>query len=150
MKCLMIETKDRRQFFTHEKNFNQLIEFSKCFEAQLSLVQVASVKLLSLEQLAPALCDTTRKKQKIDFKTMEVKLNFSKNKKKSNSEKIKKSIKKTFLLRKTVSTKSIKLKFKNLNLSNSSFCNYLKKVKDELRKQGYKFIKTGAGEYRII
>ena len=77
MKCLMIETKDNRQFFTHEKNFNQLIEFSKFFKAKISVVQIMGADLLSLEELAPALCDTTKKKQKKEFKIMEVRLNFS-------------------------------------------------------------------------
>lgn len=149
MKCLMIETNDHRQFFTHEINFNQLIEFSKFFKAKITLVQVVGAELLSLEELAPALCDTTRKKQKVDLKIIEVKLNFCKNKSRFNSEKVKKSIRKIFLSRKTVSTKSIKLKFKNLNLSTASFCNYIRQVKDELQEQGYKFIKIGAGQYRI-
>ena len=144
----MIQTKDNRQFFTHEKNFNQLIEFSKFFKASISIVQITSADLLSLEELAPALCDTNKKKQHKDFKIMEVKLNFTD--KKLNSSKIKKSIKKQFLSRKTVSVKSIKMKYKNLHLSNATFCNYFKQTKEELQKEGYKFIKTGAGEYRII
>lgn len=53
MNCLLIETKDKRKFFTHEKNFIQLIEFSKAFNAEISIVKLEEGSVLELEELAP-------------------------------------------------------------------------------------------------
>ena len=39
-KCLMVETKDHRKFFTYPKNLNQLTEFYKTFGAEISVVKV--------------------------------------------------------------------------------------------------------------
>lgn len=149
MKCLLIETKDNRQFFTYEKNFNQLIEFSKHFKAKISLVNMSGGEVLDLEELAPALCDSRNKKQKVDYKIIETKLNFQKNKTIKNSHKIQTLIKKRFLLRESVSLKFLKTKYKKLNLSDAAFCNYMKKVKEEMQKEGYKIVKLKAGEYKL-
>ncbi len=55
--CLMIKTKDKRKFFTAEENYLPLLEFSKLFKAEMSIVKVRDAEILDLEQLAPALCD---------------------------------------------------------------------------------------------
>ena len=65
MKCLLLETKDKRKFFTHEKNFLQLIEFSRTFNAEISVVKMEQTELLDLKDLAPAICDAHYKKPKI-------------------------------------------------------------------------------------
>src|SRR5688572_11083080 len=73
--CLMIKTKDRRKFFTHEKNFIQLLEFSKMFKAEVSVVAVKEAEVLDLEQLAPAFCDATFvQPQPAELTILEVKL----------------------------------------------------------------------------
>jgi len=41
----MIELKDRRKFFTHPKNLPELIEFSKTFGAELSVVRTCEESL---------------------------------------------------------------------------------------------------------
>ena len=63
MKCLLIQTKDKRKFFTHEKNFVQLIEFSKTFGAEISMVKLEEGPILELKELAPAICDPSYKKR---------------------------------------------------------------------------------------
>ena len=56
-KCLLIQTKDNRKFFTHEKNFNQLIEFANTFGAQISIVHLEHGDILDLSPLAVAMSD---------------------------------------------------------------------------------------------
>lgn len=150
MQCLLIETKDNRQFLTHEKNFIQLIEFSKHFKANISLVKIDNGEILDLEQLAPAICNSNYKKNKIDYKVIETKMKCSKIKIiTSNSTKVQKEIKNKFLQREIVSLKEIKKIFKKLNLTDATLCNHMKKVREDLCKEGYSFVKLGAGKYRI-
>jgi hypothetical protein len=150
MQCLLIETKDNRQFLTHEKNFIQLIEFSKHFKANISLVKIDNGEILDLEQLAPAICNSNYKKNKIDYKVIETKMKCSKRKIiTSNSTKVQKEIKNKFLQREIVSLKEIKKIFKKLNLTDATLCNHMKKVREDLCKEGYSFVKLGAGKYRI-
>lgn len=144
MRCLMIHTNDRRKFFTHEENFPQLIEFSKTFKAEISLVQVEDVKILRLEELAPALCDANYR-QKPQYKLLEVKLP----KNISNAAKIRNYVKNKFLNKNPVSLKEIKKKFKKYNLTDSCLCNHIRKVKKELAEEGYKIYKVGPGAYKI-
>ena len=56
-KCLMLKTRDNRKYFTHEKNYDYLIEFSRTFGAEVSVVEVEEAEVLDLEELAPAICD---------------------------------------------------------------------------------------------
>jgi hypothetical protein len=59
--CLMIKTKDKRQFFTYEKHLPQLIEFSKIFNAEISVVKIDGEKILDLEELPEAICNSAYK-----------------------------------------------------------------------------------------
>lgn len=53
---LMVETNNKK-FFTHKKNYTQLIEFSKTVDAEMSIVKVDDVVILDLQELAPAICN---------------------------------------------------------------------------------------------
>jgi Holliday junction resolvase len=79
-KCLMIETKDNRKFFTHSKNFKQLIEFSKNFGAKMFIVKtdISRSSILDLPKLAPALCNKSYKAKVPNFEIIETKLNKKK------------------------------------------------------------------------
>ena len=153
MKCLLIETSDKRKFFTHQKNFGPLIEFSKSFKANIMLVDMTGGELLDLEELAPAICSTSTKNQKIEYQVLANMLTSSKNTRKnllSQSDKIQKFIIKTFKQGGVVDFKQLKKKFRNLALSDAALCNHVKKSRDRLAAEGYKFEKVGAGKYRII
>lgn len=152
MKCLLIETKDRRKFFTHEKNFVQLIEFSKTFNAEVSVVRLEEGPVLELEQLAPAICDPAYKKPKVQYELIETKL--TKNHRTRNhilraAKQIRKYITDKFQTREVVSLKELKRKFKRHKLTDAALCNHIRRVKEELATQGYKLVKVGAGKYRI-
>lgn len=54
----MIRTKDNRKFFTYEENLPELLEFSKIFEAEISIVKIKDTNIcLDINQLAPAICN---------------------------------------------------------------------------------------------
>jgi hypothetical protein len=73
-KCLMIKTKDNRKFFTHEEHLNDLIEFSKTFGAEISVVKIKdNIDILELNDLAPAICNASYK-SKTNYEIIEIKL----------------------------------------------------------------------------
>lgn len=151
MKCLLLETKDKRKFFTHEKNFLQLIEFSRTFNAEISVVKMEQTELLDLKDLAPAICDAHYKKPKIPYEIIETKLESSR---KARNEILKvadmvnKHILEQFSQGLDVSLKGLKSKFKRYRLTSATLCNHMRRAKIQLEKQGLKFSKIGAGTYR--
>ena len=153
MKCLLIETKDNRKFFTHEKNFVQLIEFSKAFNAQISLVKLQEGEILEFEELAPAICDAEYKKPEARYEIIEIKTPIEGIRSRAEilqiAEKVQKYIKEQFQNHKIVSLKELKNKFKKYGLNDSSFCNHIRRVKLNLEKEGLKFVKISAGQYKV-
>lgn len=152
MQCLLIETNDNRKFFTHEKNYGQLIEFSKAFNAQISTVKIEKGPVLELEELAPAICDPTFTKQNYKYEIIETK-NPRRTRGKTNQEAsilITKYIEERFTSNKEVSLKDLKNKFKNYNISDATLRNHFRKTKTELESKGYKFEKVKVGTYKAV
>lgn len=153
MRCLLIETKDKRKFFTHEKNFVQLIEFSKAFNAQISTVKLEEGTILELEELAPAICDPTYKKTDVQYKLLETKLN-----KETRSRKdilkaaalVKNHVEAKFFTRQSVSIKDLQKKFKKYEFTDAAMRNHIKKIMSDLETKGFKFEKTAVGTYKVI
>jgi hypothetical protein len=56
MKCVLLQTKDNRKFFTYTKYHDQLIEYAKMFGAILMKVNIQKTNLMELDELAAALC----------------------------------------------------------------------------------------------
>lgn len=142
MKCLMIETKDKRVFFTNKNNFVQLSEFIKVFKPSVFLVDMKKGELLEIEKLANLLCDTEYKKQNNVYYEVikEVKVEQGRQSK-SKTQKIREFIKKELVNNKTISLKKIKSKFKDYGLSDSTYYNQIKAAKIELEEKGFKFLK---------
>lgn len=87
MKCILIQTKDNRKFFTSVKNYNQLIEFAKVFDAILLKVQTEKIELMNLDELAKAFCDSQINMNDVSYtipKTSKLRTKLIKPKKKSN------------------------------------------------------------------
>ena len=147
MKCLMIEMRDRRRFFTHEKNINQLIEFSKHFKARISLVEMKGGELLSLERLAPALCDTQSQRSRAECEVIEVKLDFRETKTRANPAAFKKSIRRTLISGRTFSIKSFM--DRHCQVSRAAIYRWVNEVKKELRDDGHEIVKVSPGKMRI-
>jgi len=145
--CLMIETKDHKKFFTHEKNFPQLIEFSKTFNAEISKVQIPSeAEVLELEELAPALCE--KKSQKVQYKLIELKMCHRVTRRKilTRAKKIQKYIIGKLKCGETVTLKGLSKKFKGL--TNACLCNHFKLIRENMKTEGYEFVKIGGGSYK--
>jgi hypothetical protein len=155
MKCLLIETKDKRKFFTHEKNFPQLIEFSKTFNAEISTVKLTEGPILELEELAPAICNPDYKKNDVKYTIVKTSTPVPKIKKRSRIEilqiadKVKKYLNEQFKNRNEVSLKELKNKFQKCELTDTALCNHIRRVKSDLEKEGFKFLKLGAGKYKV-
>lgn len=70
MKCLMVETGDKKRFFTLVKNQKHLQEYCKAFGAKMHIVkaEIKRTEILDISKLVPALCDKNYKNKKIEFK----------------------------------------------------------------------------------
>ena len=55
--CLMIQTSNKRKYFTEAINLPKLVEFAQTFGAELSLVEATDIEPIQFDKLAPALCD---------------------------------------------------------------------------------------------
>jgi tRNA splicing ligase len=148
--CLMINTKDNRKFFTHEENFPDLIEFSRIFNAEMSIVQIENEKeILDLKKFVPAFCE--KKSQKTKYTVLKIKLKLPNNRRKiiNRAKKIKKYIQKELTDGNPVSIKALKERFKNYKLTTACLCMHLKSVRTTLAATGVKTIKVGQGKYRV-
>ena len=152
--CLMIRTKDRRRFFTHEKNYVQLIEFSKTFKAEISVVRVQQAEILELADLAPAICNANYPTKKADYELIEVKIpvlpHNTRPKILRTAARIKQFVLGKFLDGQPVSLKELKRKFKRYKLSTPALCNHIARVREELKQKGLRVIKVGAGAYQVL
>lgn len=72
IKCLMLETKDKRQFFTFIRNKAQLGEYCRTFGAKTMIVKADLKKnnVLDLPKLVAALCDKNYKATKVEFSVL--------------------------------------------------------------------------------
>ena len=124
-KCLMLKTKDSRKFFTYQKNKPLLEEFSKAFEAEISIVKVDQDALIDIDQLPNVICNpdyqNNIKYEKINNKPKRTRKETIK-----NAQKIQKYIRDQIKKGKSVSLKNLQTKFKNLNLTDSCLINHLK------------------------
>jgi hypothetical protein len=153
-RCLMIKTKDKRKFFTHEKNFPQLIEFSKTFKAEISLVQVVDPTILELAQLAPAICDANFVAPPVqDCELIEIKMAVEPRKNRGKilrlASQIKSFIQKKFLKGEVVALRDLRRRYKRYNLSVPCLSNHIARVRQELAVKGKAVERVGAGKYQI-
>jgi len=75
LKCLMLETRDKKRFFTLLGNFKHLKEYCRAFGAKMFVVKadVERKRILDLKGLVPALCDKNYRSEKADYKVLETK-----------------------------------------------------------------------------
>jgi hypothetical protein len=72
-KCLLLETRDKKKFFTLVGNFKHLKEYCKAFGAKMFVVkaEIERNKVLDLQKLVPALCDKNYTGEKVDYAVLE-------------------------------------------------------------------------------
>lgn len=149
-KCLLIKTKNRRKFLTHEKNLNYLIEFAKTFHAEIYMVEPEQgQKALELKPLTAALCASEYSGAP---KYSNIERIFPKSKRNrqdilAEAEKIRAFIKKKLMAGKPLSLKELKDKYKSQKLTDACLCNHMSVVRKSLTKDGHEFRKLGAGKY---
>lgn len=149
--CLMIRTNDRKKLFTHEKNLPQLIEFSKAFNAEISIVQISNEKeILELEELAPALCEK-RSQSQTEYEVVEIKLKPRENRQTvlKRARYIKNTIRRNLIKGKVVSLKDLSKKYKKYKVTTACLCNHFKQTRQELEREGCVFVKVGGGKYKL-
>jgi hypothetical protein len=71
-KCLLIETKDKKKFFTLIKNYKNLTEYCKAFGAKMFIVkaEIEKKQVLDIAKLVPALCDKNYKNKDVNYKIL--------------------------------------------------------------------------------
>ena len=145
MNCLMVKLKDKRKFITNKKNLNHLIEFSKTFNAELSIVKTNNKKILNLEQLANQICDTNHKQEEFKYKTIKV---LSKKQTEKNSI-IFSHIIKTLQNKKEVDTSKLITKFKKKGIDEKNIYSQITKAKNHIKKIGKTLKKLGKTKFKI-
>jgi len=70
--CLMIETPDKKKFFTHKKNYIKILDFAQSFNCEISTVKLEEGKVLDLVPLAEAISDGGNCKKPV-FEIIELK-----------------------------------------------------------------------------
>jgi len=149
--CIMLELPDRRHLFTDRRNYKQLIEFARTSGSGLSLVEITEGEVLSLSNLALAICDS-RKSETADFQVLEVKIPRLKRTRKkllSIAKEIRGCIKQQFLDNKTIEINKLVKKFEKHNLSAACLSNHLRLVKEELEEEGRLVLRKGRGKYSL-
>jgi len=154
----MIETKDNKKLFTHEDNYPDLIEFSKTFGAEISVVKVEEAEILELEELAPILCTHGDISGAPSYKLIQKKIAKAGRPKKltgrakilDQASRIRSHVELEFLTGNIVSLNKIVNKFKKCTLSISAVCNHISTVRIDLQKKGYKIEKIERGKYQLL
>lgn len=75
IKCLMLETSDKRRLFTLIGNYKQLVEYCKAFDAKMFIVraEIKKSQVLSIPSLVVALCDRNKESPKAEYQIIETK-----------------------------------------------------------------------------
>jgi hypothetical protein len=148
----MIEAKGGRRFFTHEENYPQLIEFSKTFDVEMSIVKLNRGKVMDLAELAPAICDPNYQNPQIEFEVLETKITKERRDRPTilkNADAIRDYIIKQLMNGKVVTLGDLREKFSKHKLTTACFCNHLRRSLEMLQKMGFSPIKVGGGKYFV-
>jgi hypothetical protein len=72
IKCLLLETKEKKRIFTLLGNKKHLKEYCKAFGAKMFVVnaEIEKSKIMSLQKLVPALCDKNHEGSRAEFKIL--------------------------------------------------------------------------------
>ena len=168
VKCLLLKTKDDRQFFTPTENFRQLIEFSRTFGAEISVIRstAENLPILQLDELAPAICNKEYHPPKIgDIEILEPSVTEDiidqyvektsrkktiRKSRKEMAEQIREHIRKTLLDGKIIDVRSLAKKFSEFHLNIVTFSNHIRYMRDLLKKEGYNVVRIGVGQYYMV
>lgn len=141
--AILLKLKDRRNFLTFCKNLPLLEDFTKTFNAIVSLVKIEkdNSEILELEELAIAICNGTNQGVSGKYEIIE---QLIPNKAKSN---ITKEIRTALLANSVVSLQELREKHKNITTANLS--SIYSQVRKKLILEGYSLNKVGPGNYKL-
>lgn len=73
IRCLLLETSDKKRFFTLVGNKKHLSEYCRTFKAKMFIVkaEIEKSKIMDLSDLVPALCDRSHSGEKAKYEVME-------------------------------------------------------------------------------
>lgn len=148
MKYLLLKVKGKN-FLTHEKNLESLIEFAKTFSAAIYRVEADGQKILELKALANAICDQDYS-HKLEFEKLEKifpRPIRSRDTILKNASKIRKFIYRRMTSGKPISLKELKEKYKDYDVTDACLCSHLTATRKLLAREGYNIRKLGAGRY---
>jgi hypothetical protein len=151
-RCLMIKTPEKRKYFTHEKNFAPLIEYSRMFQAELSVVRVREAEILDLPDLIPALCDTNYQPVTSNYRVLGVKIQNKPNRHstRQNAQLVRDYILDNLLKGRPMSLRCLCTRFGDLGLSSTSLANQFRRVRDDLNYKGYDLGRDSGGVYNVV
>lgn len=75
VKCLMLETADKKKFFTLVGNHKQLSEYCRAFNANMFVVKadIKKSQVMNIPRLVVALCDKSNQGSKAHYEVIEKK-----------------------------------------------------------------------------
>jgi hypothetical protein len=153
--CLMVKTVDNRHFFTELGNFEQLIEYSKSQNAEISVVKPQeSVRVLALPQLAKSLCDPNVKADEPKYELVERRLcsvtgKTPRQRTLAQAHEIRTHIESSLMEGETVVLGDLIVKFQSYGLGEAALRKHLTFVRLKLAKTGHQVGKVGVGSYRL-
>lgn len=73
VKCLMLETADKKRFFTLVGNHKQLVEYCRAFNAKMFVVKadIKKSQVMNIPRLVVALCDKSNQGTKAEYEVVE-------------------------------------------------------------------------------
>lgn len=150
--CLLIKTKDGRQFLAYEKSLPSIIEFAKTFGAEIYKVEAENQKVLELKYLVAAICDQDYVSKPIYKKAERLYPRSKRNRDDilKTADTIRKHIQRRLLNGKEVSLKELKEKYKDHQITDACLCSHFTAMRKTLIREGHTFEKKGAGKYCIV
>jgi hypothetical protein len=162
--CLLLRTSDRREFFTDVNNYPMLIEFAKNHKAELAVVKpTTAVKVLTLSELAQALCQPAAKKDPCsfspDYEVVEIRISErvgavvttrSRQQILAQAGEIRGAIEEDLLAGKVVSLEELQERFAACQLSEASLRKHLTFVRIKMANAGKAVGKVGVASYQLL
>jgi hypothetical protein len=148
--CLLVKTKDNRKFLTHKSNLTTLKEFASTFKAEILLVKAHGCEILEINKLAPAFCDSTYNTNPDYYVLSQIFPEKTKSNLIKETNDIRDFIKKTLLNGKPISLNSLKNKYSEYGLTESSLSKHFLEVRKELKLNKKLLKKIGECEYCIV
>lgn len=150
--CLLLKTKDGRQFLVYKKSLPSIVEFAKTFGAEIYKVEAENQKVLELKYLVAAICDQDYESKPKCHKLEKLHPRSTRNRDAilKTAATIRRYIQRRLLNGKEVSLKELKEKYKDCEITDACLCSHFTAMRKSLSREGHTFEKKGAGKYCIL